>query len=355
MAQKYCNKCGYKLVQESKFCPECGSRLTNDNLAETPRSMGSDNDNDTEDVETRGRERGRRRVKKQKSKFHWGCFLFMLILLAGLAVGGYYAYNFKLAKDQEKAAYMALEGCQNVEQYNDFIARFPDSRYVAVVRRRMEQLKATNTEYQSVLNSGDSRRLRRYLIENPNTRYRKIIESKLDTLEYADAIEKGTIDALQDYVDTHLNSPFLEIAMTKIKELRRTTVTAEERSRLESVAERFITSMNNGDDGGLAYIMAPGFNSFNESDTTAVNFNHDIMVYVNEQLFHEREELSLSMNDDMTANKIPLVNDNSFRYEISFTFTVGEQMEDGWISVGSSYKFSGTLTDQCQFLNISIK
>lgn len=323
MTKIRCPKCGHKLHGEDKFCPECGAKVP-------PRA-------------------------RRRHTFPWGCAFVTLLLMGALCVAGYYVYDFKAMKDREMTAYAALSGCEDVERYNDFIARFPESHHIAEVRSRMEALKEEQGAFASLLASRDAHSLRRYLIDNPTTARRAQIEAVLDTVEYHDATAAASIEALDEYIATHPQSPFLDIARSRLKELRRTTVTPEERMRLRRVVDRFASAMNNGDDGALAYLMASRFESFNGRDTTLTNFNHDIMVYVNERLFHEDETLSLCALDDMAIRKLPMTDSDDYLFEVSVSLAIGRYEDDEWTPTEPTRRLSGRLIGSGQFITLDIR
>lgn len=321
MAKIRCPRCGHKLGDHDKFCPECGAKVP-------PRV-------------------------RRRHRFPWGCTLTTLVLLGALCVGGYYVYDFKAAKDREMEAYARLDGSENVEQYNDFIARFPRSSHVEEVRGRMERLREAQSAFALMLRRGDARELRRYLVDNPSTPRRADIEARLDTVEYYDAEREHTPEALDEYAQTHPHSPFLDASRSAARQLRRTTVSPEERSRLGRVAERFIHAMNNGDDGTLSYLMASRFESFNGRDTTLTSFNHDIMVYVNERFFHEDESLLLRLAGEPSIRKVPVGDDCEF--DLAFSFTVGRFEDDAWMQVGPTHRLTGRVIRGGQFVRMDIE
>lgn len=320
-----CPQCGHKVEPEHKYCPECGARLP------------------------------RRRAKKTKSHFSWGCFFFSLLLLGLLGVAGYYGWEWKTQKDMEIDAYRALEGETNVERYNDFIARFPDSKRLEKVRRRMEVLEKEQSDFAALLASGDIHALRRFLIDNPPAEEREAVERTLDTLEYHAAIDAGTLEALQEYIATHVSSPFLSAARSHEKQLQRTTVSPTELSRLRRLAERFAGAMNNGDDTGLSYLLAPSFTHFNGRDTTTTSFVHDIMVYVNERIFHEHEDLLLSVEGDPTAKKRPHGSEGDFVYDFKFTLRLLRSEESGVVDLDMPVHATATATSGGQLVGLTLK
>ncbi len=296
-----------------------------------------------------------REKQKPQTKTHWGCIFFLLILLAAGGVGGFYAYEFMQQKDLERAEYLKLNGCTNPEVYNNFIARFPNSKYVNKVREQLKRVKGEDDDFRQVLRSDNIHQIRRYLIAHPDTRFRRECEVKLDTLEYKEAIESNSLEGLRDYISTHPSSPFLDAARSKVKELERNTVSDQEKSRIRNVADRFVYAMNNGDDTGLGYILDVNFAEFNGRDTTATSFGRDIMVYVNEQIFMQDEAYLIALDGPVSATKVPVDEINTYRYDVSFRLRLCRQEEDQLLFTGQTHTLRGTLTNQYQFTRLSLE
>ena len=263
-----CPECRHHISSMAKACPECGAPIdpewakqeaekelkkleevpfTINNLSPTPsegtssRSQEEGMNHLDEDLQEDGAQENdvntsqseyvstpipSREGKGGGSSKRWLYFLFLLLVL--LLIGGIFYYDYRSGKQREQHAYEMLQDCSNPDFYEDFIIRYPKSQYIDEVRERYKVVAAQQQEWQNMIENGTRDDLRRFIREHPNSPYVKVAMGRVDSLDWAEAKGKRTLESVAQYIATHPDGYYIDHA----EQLRQTL----ERQRAEALA-----------------------------------------------------------------------------------------------------------------------
>ena len=149
--------------------------------------------------------------KKGAKRFSVWPIVVVLLLLA-LLVGGAYFYNDYRMRQDEERAYQLLANCQTPQAYEDFMARFPNSRYAEDVRARYEETLNLQNELKHLAMYGSRDELRRFIQKHPDSPYLQLAQSRIDSLDWAEALQVRTLEAVTFYLATHPEGYFVSPA-----------------------------------------------------------------------------------------------------------------------------------------------
>ena len=154
-------------------------------------------------------------------------YIFLVLLLA-LIIGGIFYYDYRSSKQREQHAYEMLQDCSNPDFYEDFIIRYPKSPYIEDVRARYKVVAQQQAEWQRLIAQGTRDDLHRFVREHPTSPYVKVAQGRIDSLDWAEAKQQHSLEAVTHYIATHPDGYYIDLA----EQLRQTL----ERARAEAEA-----------------------------------------------------------------------------------------------------------------------
>ncbi|MCR4994217.1 MAG: zinc ribbon domain-containing protein [Bacteroidales bacterium] len=158
---------------------------------------------------------------------------FLLFVIVILVIGGYlYWNNYQQRCNSEEQAYQLLRDCNDPLNYEDFIARYPDSEHLDEVRLKLKELQREDALWEVVANSGNIDNLKSYIENHPHSPYVKVALHKIDSLEWREADKLGTSDAYNTYILHHDAGEYISEAY----EARDAALGREQQARRDSLA-----------------------------------------------------------------------------------------------------------------------
>ncbi|GEM_PF-6438316 len=233
MAAIKCPHCGKYISSNLTHCTECGKPITEEGLTPTNE------------------------IQQQPRKPKWWhlsarrivvlCFLTPFILAAIYLV----VDDVQKANALEQRAYERLSHTTDLLVYEDFILRFPDSKYIDSVKVRYEQMKVEQAVYFKEAASGGVAELKAFIEAHPSSPFRVVCERRIDSLDWETATADNTLEAYQLYLAQHPQGIFLNDATDARNRQQRLVVTAEETGILRSTVDNFLSAMSQLDATGI--------------------------------------------------------------------------------------------------------
>ncbi len=166
--------------------------------------------------------------KKNGSSPWWLLILGILVI----AIGGFFYWENQNQEKAEEQAYILLENCNNPLNYEDFIARFPNSPHIDNVRARLQELQREDAAWLEISSKMDVQQLQEFVDKHPSSPHKKAALQKIDSLDWKQAERIGTAAAYDAYIMKHENGEFIDQALSAREAAR----TREERARRDSIA-----------------------------------------------------------------------------------------------------------------------
>ena len=233
---KRCPVCNTYVLMAAHQCPNCNTKfVVDDNLiqqdsADTEQDALTDEQTDNEDLQPEVLSQNQEeRSKKQGSSAPW--WLLILAILA-IAIGGFFYWENQNQEKAEEQAFILLENCNNPLNFEDFIARFPNSPHINDVRSRLQELRSEEAKWLEISHTSDVSKIEDFVHQHPNSPYSKAALQKIDSLDWREANRIGSRKAYERYIQKHDNGEFLNEAYAAMDAAR----AREERARLDSIA-----------------------------------------------------------------------------------------------------------------------
>ena len=167
--------------------------------------------------------------KKSGSSAPWWLLILSILLIA---IGGFFYWENQNQEKEEEQAYLLLEKCNNPLNFEDFIARFPNSSHIDSVRARLQELRREDAMWREICNTADVNQLQDFVDQHPFSPYKKAALQKIDSMDWKAVSRKDTRRAYETYIQKHENGEFLEQAYAALTVAR----AREERARRDSIA-----------------------------------------------------------------------------------------------------------------------
>lgn len=160
---------------------------------------------------------------------HFSSYLLIIATLA-IIVGGVYYWNMKSREAIEEKAFMMLEGCTDKLNYEDFIARFPNSRHLDEVKSRFHALEHVDSLWGAICVRPTAEALEQFLSENPSSPHRTTALQKIDSIDWYTADIQGTVAAYDAYIVRHDNGEYITQAYAAREVARQRELRAQQDS-----------------------------------------------------------------------------------------------------------------------------
>ena len=167
---------------------------------------------------------------KQKKGQPWYLLLFIIVVVA---LGGYlYWDNYQQRRYSEERAFELLRECNDPLNFEDFIARYPNSEHLEEVRAMLKELQKEDAVWEVVASSNNVEDYRNFMQAHPRSPFVKVAIHKIDSLDWREADRKGTSAAYDAYILNHDAGEYISEAY----EARDAARSREERARRDSIA-----------------------------------------------------------------------------------------------------------------------
>lgn len=283
---------------------------------------------------------------KSKKWLYWVLPLIIVVVL-GAAGGAYYYYN---SAQSEETAYSTLLGNENVQDYEDYLKRFPNGDHAEEVRQRLQQLKTMYADWTSIQSSEYASDFERFKSQYPASQLVKQCDLKIDSLDWVTALKLNTPEAMAEYMDKHPEGRYYSEASVAQNSLASTQVDEMERSGIQETLSGFYTAFGQKDEATLCtYITTTMTQFLNKKNATKA----DVVGIVNSTYSEDIENCSFVLNNDYQINK-SVSSDGKATYKVSFSVDQHIQRSGEGKTFGS-YTATATLNSDFKISALSMK
>ena len=194
-----CPDCGKILLKQEHACPNCGCELT---PPEPPTQMGK--------KDTYYKYPSPKRTRSGSGGGSWIIWIIALLLVLALSVFAYLYVTTTLRQRAMQEAYQALNGNDNLDDFNSFLSKYPDSPYNEAVTQTRDSLQLELDEWQRIRYSSNKNNYTEYLTRVPQSRNTAICKARIDSLEWIEALSECTDASLSQYAAAHAEGKYVE-------------------------------------------------------------------------------------------------------------------------------------------------
>lgn len=277
-------------------------------------------------------------------------FLVTVLIVAGGGFGLYWYLNQDTEADTELAAYEMLDGSETLEDYETFMAKFPDSPHMRDVKQRFETLKTMYSAWNTACISCKQRDFEIFAKNYPNSTLVKVCEQKIDSLDWEDAKAKGDPESIEAYLRKHPNGRYSTEASESHSKIMDATATTEEKLLIEEALRGFYNAYGDNDAATVFVYITPTMKRFlNRENATKADVADIIDRTYNEHIL----SCKFVLNNDYKVKKETNA-DGEAVYMVSFSVDQHIERDNEGKTFGS-YTANAVLTDQYKISSLTMK
>lgn len=286
-------------------------------------------------------------VRKKRNPWIY-VIIALCILIPAAVAGGFYFYVNQQVSEQE--AYDLLNNNETIEDYENYLNRYPSSHHADEVRERLQKLRTMYVDWQRIANSSYASDFERFRQNYPQSLLVKQCELKIDSLDWETAKKLNTPEALADYMEKHPDGRYAQDASQVQNTLEKSIVTPEERSQISSAFHGFFQAFGENDNASLFTYITPTMTQFlSKKNATKA----DVGDIINRTYSSDIENCSFVVNDDYQIKKAVDEQGNT-TYTVSFS--VDQHIErTGEGKTFGSYTVNATLNGEMKISSLTMK
>ena len=286
-------------------------------------------------------------VRKKRNPWIY-VIIALCILIPAAVAGGFYFYVNQQVSEQE--AYELLNNNETIEDYENYLNRYPSSHHADEVRERLQKLRTMYGDWQRIANSSYASDFERFRQNYPQSLLVKQCELKIDSLDWETAKKLNTPEALADYMEKHPDGRYAQDASQVQNTLEKSIVTPEERSQISSAFHGFFQAFGENDNASLFTYITPTMTQFlSKKNATKA----DVGDIINRTYSSDIENCSFVVNDDYQVKK-DVDEQGNTTYTVSFS--VDQHIErTGEGKTFGSYTVNATLNGEMKISSLTMK
>ena len=286
-------------------------------------------------------------VRKKRNPWIY-VIIALCILIPAAVAGGFYFYVNQQESEQE--AYELLNNNETIEDYENYLNRYPSSKHADEVRERLQKLRTMYEDWQRIANSSYASDFERFRQNYPQSLLVRQCELKIDSLDWETAKKLNTPEALADYMEKHPDGRYAQDASQVQNTLEKSIVTPEERSQISSALHGFFRAFGENDNASLFTYITPTMTQFlSQKNVTKA----DVGNIIDRVYSSDIENCSFVVNDDYQIKKAVDEQGNT-TYTVSFSVDQHIQRSGTGKTFGS-YTVNATLNGEMKISSLTMK
>lgn len=272
----------------------------------------------------------------------------LCVLVPACLAGGFYYYTNQ--KDSEQQAYEVLEQNENVEDYENYLSRFPNGAHAYEVSARLKQLRIMLADWQRISNSAYASDFERFKQNYPQSLLVKQCDLKIDSLDWENAKKINTPEAMAAYQAKHPDGRYAGEASEAQNSLANTIVSADERAQIAETFHNFFRAFGDNNEAELFMNITPVMTQFlSKKNATKADVGNIMRRTYSDDI----ESCSFVVNDDFQIKKT-VSDDGIATYAV--TCSVDQHIaREGTGKTFGSYTVTGTVNAEMKISSLTMK
>lgn len=263
----------------------------------------------------------------------------MILILSGTAA--FFVWKLSEERRSEAQAYAILEGNYNTNDYEAFLADFPESEHSVEVQKRLADLRIMLGTWKNICNSSHVADFSDFRKRFPGSPFDRLCDIKIDSLDWTTALRTGTQESFALYLSQHPEGRYASEASVAQGKMRDMEITPEDRDLLMQVCTNFFRGFESQDEATVCSNIVPTMRRFlHKENATKADVVNIIKGMFNEHIL----SCSFIVNRDFDIVKVP---EPEGRNLYRATFSVDQHIErDNEGKTFGSYRAVVDLNDQ---------
>ena len=235
-----CPDCGKIVLKQEHACPNCGCELL---PPEQATQKGK--------KDTYYKYPTPKHTRSGSGSGSWIIWVIALLVVLALSVFGYLYVTTTLRQKAMQEAYEALNGNTHLDDFNEFLSKYPDSPFFESVTARRDSLQLESDEWLRIRFSSDKENFVNYLTRFPKSLNVAACNARIDSLDWIEALTEGTDASLAGYLEEHSEGKFAAQANEVKTSLTKNRPNQDERNAVKASVNQYLTTYVSNSRGSL--------------------------------------------------------------------------------------------------------
>lgn len=358
MALIICPECGHQVSDKAETCPSCGIKIAGNVVPQQPLQPQYVQQPQMAQQPTVAQPVGGTQpmgaatpTPQPKKKSH--TTLIVSFIIALLIVGaGFYFYTDK-QQEREMEDYEAAMLSNDPMVMQNYLLRYGDApqEHKDSINARMTLLTQQDNDWTNAVVTGTKSALQEYLNSHPNSPHRGEAMNKIDSIDYAIASRANTPEAYKKYLEEHPDGKYATNAQGFIDEKKSTEVQPEELDLAKTACKHFFQAINAHSESKLLTTVTDYLGSFlNRTNASS----SDVVNFMNRLYKEDVTNLNWHMLDDFKAEKVKN-NDGDYNLKVQFGAELNIERTDDSKEKFAKYIISAEVTPDGRITNFNMK
>lgn len=273
------------------------------------------------------------------------------IVFIALCVGGFFALSAYNTDRDEQLAFEILEGNENPQDYEDYLANFPDGKHAAEVKQRLVRLQGMLAKWQTIQLSERINDFVEFKNTYGDSQYARLCDIKIDSLDFVSAQRDGSEEAYQRYLAAHPDGRYVSEASIAQGQLRDQEVTPEDRDQIMTVLSDFFRGFETQDETLICSNIAATMTHFLNLENA---HKAQVVSYINRMFNEHIQACSFIINRDIDIIRKPSADGQAPTYQATFTVDQHIQRDNEGKTFGS-YRCTAEITSQLLITSLTME
>ena len=204
---------------------------------------------------------------------HKALMIFCIVIVIVLPLSGYgiYTYNEMKAQEHQENLDLAVlcEENYNIEDYQHFLKKYPESTHFKEVETRMHTLNEMAASWDIIKDSQKQEDFVNFKQQYSDTHYNRLCDVKLDSIDWSSARKLNTPDGYQAYISKNPNGLYVSEAIIAKGEVGYMNLTENEVNNIREVCTHFFNAINVNNLDSTSLLLASEIDEFMELKSPA--------------------------------------------------------------------------------------
>ncbi len=319
---KSCPDCGRVVLRNAEACPSCGAKLSVNQATPNRKAQSAANSREQySNIDPYAPDGG---GKKKSNK---GIIIGISVAVVVIALGAlaYVLIGNAQKERAEQETYEEVIVSNDTSLYNQYLESYPEGKHADEVKAKLGELVAEINDWRDACVNNTKGSFVAFLGNHKNSPFEQACKDKIDSLDFEDALNANTAEALQLYISNHPDGKYIEQATQTQNNLAALKVQPDEAARVKAICSQFFAAIEAREENSLTAVVAPVMDNFlNKRNAT----HSDVVAFAN-KLVASKTQIAFTMNNDYKIHKVP-TDTGEYSYEVTFSVdeTSGADMQD---------------------------
>lgn len=228
-----CTNCGNPVYAGDAFCEVCGARINHGYRQPLPGGSAA--------MPARGTNSQPQPHGKNKNNNNSRVIIIAAVIAAIAVVLGTLYMGFH--HQDEESMWAKCQETMELADVKAYIDEYPSGEHIAEAKNLYNKLIDEKAAWEGAMSSNNEDHLRAFINNHPKSKYLPQARDMLDDVVWNKALERNDKATFMRYINEFPNGKHAGEARSKFEDLRLAELTLEERDRVKSLIQQFLTGM----------------------------------------------------------------------------------------------------------------